>query len=171
MDEDKKQNEQEMVPKQELEACAKERDEYLAGWQRAKADFINHKKDEARRIEELAKYQNEDIIRDLITVMDNFDLGLEALSKQGPVEKGIYMIRAQIEDILRQRGLKRISMKPGDAYDPSVAETITEEDPPAGGPEYPPGSILEVIEPGYKLFDKVIRCARVKLVKQLKTDN
>ncbi len=165
-DEDKKQEgAEEPASQQELEACKKERDEYLAGWQRAKADFMNYRKDEARRIEELARYQNEDIIRDLITVLDNFDLGLAALAKQGPVEKGIYMIRTQIEDILRQRGLARIELKPGDAYDPSVAETITEEDPPAGGPEYPPGSILEVIESGYKLFDKVIRCARVKLVK------
>ncbi len=165
-DEDKKQeNAEESASQPELEACKKERDEYLAGWQRAKADFINYRKDEARRIEELARYQNEDIIRDLITVLDNFDLGLAALAKQGPVEKGIYMIRTQIEDILRQRGLARIELKPGDNYDPSVAEAIAEEDPPAGGPEHPPGSVLEVIEMGYRLSGKVIRPARVKLVK------
>ncbi len=159
-DENDKQNGAEPVPQEELEKCRKERDEYLAGWQRAKADFINYKKDEMRRIEELARYQNEDIILDLITVMDNFDLGLSALEKQGPVEKGIYMIRTQIEDLLRQRGLSRIELKPGDPYDPAIAEAVAE-----GEGEHPPGSVLEIVEVGYKLFDKVIRPARVKVVK------
>ncbi len=178
-DENDKQNGAEPVPQEELEKCRKERDEYLAGWQRAKADFINYKKDEMRRIEELARYQNEDIILDLITVMDNFDLTLEVLAKfkEAPtsaggdgvgvptpkavgMEKGIYMIRTQIEDLLRQRGLSRIELKPGDPYDPAIAEAVAE-----GEGEHPPGSVLEIVEVGYKLFDKVIRPARVKVVK------
>src|SRR5205085_1797306 len=100
---------------------------------------------EARRIEELSRYQMEDILRDLITVLDNFDLGISALEKQGPVEKGIYMIRTQIKDILKQRGLAEIPLQPGDPYDPSVAEAIAEGEAPPGGAA-PPGSILEVIE-------------------------
>ena len=161
-------NNQNVPAEDEFAKCRKERDEYLAGWQRAKADFINYKKEELRRMGDLARYQNEDIIRDLITVMDNFDLGLAALEKQGPIEKGIYMIRSQIEDVLKKRGLTRIPIKPGDMYDPAVAEAITEGDPPAGGRQFPPGSIMEIIETGYKLFEKVIRPARVKVVKQNK---
>jgi molecular chaperone GrpE len=144
----------------EIEALKNQRDEYLAGWQRAKADFINYKRDEAQRLEQIAKYQMEDFIYDLITVMDNFDLGLAALEKQGPVEKGIYMIRTQLEDILKRRGLVRIPIRAGDPFDPAVAEAIAETDS-----EHPAGAIVEVIEAGYKLHDKVIRPVRVKVSK------
>ena len=143
-----------------LEKCEKEKAEYLSGWQRAKADFINYKKEEIKRLEEIAKYGNEDLIKDLITVLDNFDLGLRALEKAGPVEKGIYMIRTQIEDILKQRGLEKIPIKIGEAFDPGIAEAIAEAES-----SHPPGSIIEEIEPGYKLYDKILRPARVKIAK------
>ena len=87
-----------------LDECEKQKNEYLAGWQRAKADFINYKKEELKRMEEMARYATEEFIRELIVILDNFDLGLRTLEKAGPVEKGIYMIRSQLEDILRKRG-------------------------------------------------------------------
>jgi len=142
-------------------ACEKQRDEYLAGWQRAKADFINYKKDEIKRLEEVARYGTEDLMEELITVLDNFDLGLTALEKAGPVEKGIYMIRSQIEDILKKRGLSRIPIKIGDQFDPAVAEVIAEIEA-----DQSPGTIVEEIEAGYLLHDKIIRPVRVKVAKQ-----
>jgi len=140
----------------ELEEVKKQRDEYLAGWQRTKADFINYKKEELKHLEEMARYGNEDIIKDLISVLDNFDLGLRTLEKSGPVEKGVYLIRSQIEDILRKRGLERIPLKPGDPFDPGTAEALTEVES-----DRPAGTVVEEIEPGYKLHDKVLRAARV----------
>lgn len=144
----------------DLEKCKKERDEYLAGWQRAKADFINYKKDETMRLQEIARYGSEELIRELITIIDNFDLGLRALEKSGPVEKGIYMIRSQIEDILRRHGVERIPIKPGDAFDPSISEAIAEVDS-----DKPEGSVVEEIEAGYRIYDKILRPARVKIAK------
>ncbi|MEK7508177.1 MAG: nucleotide exchange factor GrpE [Patescibacteria group bacterium] len=146
--------------KKKLEQCEKTRDEYLGGWQRAKADFINFKKDEARRMDELMRYGNEDLIRELIVILDNFDLGLRTLEKAGTVEKGIYMIRSQIEDILKKRGLEKVTLKPGDKLDTAVAEAIAEVES-----ERPPGTVVEEIEPGYRLYDKMIRSARVKISK------
>ena len=157
-----------------LEKCEKEKAEYLSGWQRAKADFINYKKEEIKRLEEIAKYGNEDLIKDLITVLDNFDLGLLAMESMRPaptlqsesrpsgvgIEKGIYMIRTQIEDILKQRGLEKIPIKIGEAFDPGIAEAIAEAES-----SHPPGSIIEEIEPGYKLYDKILRPARVRIAK------
>ena len=143
-----------------LAECEQMREEYLAGWQRAKADFINYKKEEVRRAEEIAKYQTEDFIYDMIGVLDNFDLGLAALEKQGPVEKGIYLIRAQLMDIMKRRGLERMPVKPGEQFDPVWAEAIAE-----GDSELPAGSILEEIEPGYRLHQKILRPARVKISK------
>lgn len=148
----------------ELEKCVAERDANLAGWQRAKADFINYKKEEAQRMTETIRYANGELIREMIGVLDNFDLGLAALEKQGQVEKGIYMIRAQIADILKRWGLERIEIKKGDIFDPSISEAVAEVDPPAGG-DGPPGSIVEEIETGYRLGGKVIRPARVKISK------
>ena len=72
---------------EKLAAAEKERDEYRAGWQRAKADFINYKQEETKHLQDAVRYGNEDIIKDMISVLDNFDLGLRALEKSGPVEK------------------------------------------------------------------------------------
>ena len=98
----------------QVDEVAAQRDEYLAGWQRSKADFINYKKEEASRAIEVARYGSANLIKDLISVMDNFDLALRTLEKAGPVEKGIYLIRTQIEDILKKRGLAKIDIKEGD---------------------------------------------------------
>jgi molecular chaperone GrpE len=145
---------------EKLVATEKQRDEYLAGWQRAKADFINYKKEEFAHLEEVARYGSEDLIKGLIGVLDNFDLGLRALEKSGPVEKGVYLIRSQIEDILKKRGLVKINIKPGDPFDPGIAEAMAEVEA-----DRPPGTVVEEIEPGYKLHDKILRAARVIIAK------
>ena len=144
-----------------LAAALKARDEYLAGWQRAKADFINYKKEEMSHLQEIAKYGSEDLVKDLLVVLDNFDLGLRAMEKNGGVDKGIYLIRSQIEDILKKRGLSKIEVHPGDMFDPSIAEAMLEM-----ASDRPPGTVLEIAEPGYRLHDKVLRAARVIVSKE-----
>lgn len=149
--------------------------EYLAGWQRAKADFANYKKDEMQKFEEFAKYSSAEIIKEFINVLDSFDLAITAMEamRQAPtlgevgaptksvgVEKGVYMIRAQIEDILKKRGIEKIETKTGSDFDPSFSEAIAIVES-----EEPEGKVLEEIEAGYKLYDKVIRPARVKISK------
>ena len=146
---------------EKLAETKKQRDEYLAGWQRAKADFLNYKKDEARRFEELIRFANEDILEELIGVLDSFDLGLAALEKAGPVEKGVYMVRSKLDNVLKQRGLEILSVKVGDKFEPSLSEAMVEIES-----EQPAGTILEIIENGYKLRDKILRPARVKIAKQ-----
>ncbi len=145
---------------QRLAEAERQRDEYLAGWQRAKADFANYKKEEMAHLQDVAKYGSVDIIRDMIRVLDNFDLGLRSLEQAGPVEKGIYLIRSQIEDILKKRGLAKVEVKVGDAFDPAMMEAMSEvpSDEPAG-------TVAQAIEPGYRLHDKVLRPARVILSK------
>ncbi|MGB9609021.1 MAG: nucleotide exchange factor GrpE, partial [Minisyncoccia bacterium] len=147
--------------KEKLSKCEKERDEYLAGWQRARADFSNYKKDEALRFGEFSKYAIEKLVLDLIPVLDSFDLGIAAMEKSGNVDKGVYMIRAQLEDILKNYGLKKINVEIGKELNPEIAEPIIEVEH-----DGPAGIILEEIEAGYKLYDKVIRPARVKVSKQ-----
>lgn len=160
MSEQKKENSELEELKEKILKCEKERDEYLDGWRRAKADLINYKKDEIKRLEEMAKYLSEDIIMDLIKTLDNFDLGISALEKAGKAERGVYMVRSQLADILKKRGVSEISLKVGDKFDPSFAEAIAEAES-----DHPAGTIIEEIEKGYKLHDKVLRPVRVKVAK------
>ncbi|OGZ01165.1 MAG: nucleotide exchange factor GrpE [Candidatus Liptonbacteria bacterium RIFCSPLOWO2_01_FULL_45_15] len=150
----------ELTVEEKLAEAEKQRDEYLAGWQRAKADFLNYKKDEGKRFEDLIRFANEDILEELIGVLDSFDLGLAALEKAGPVEKGVYMVRSKLDNVLKQRGLEILSVKIGDKFDPSLSEAMVEIES-----EQPVGTILEIIESGYKLRDKILRPARVKVSK------
>lgn len=152
----------------ELEKCQKERDEYLDGWKRAKADLINHKKDEAKRFEMMIKFANESLVKELINVLDSFDLALISF-EQSRINadknaeqrgKGLYLIRQQLEDILRQNGLERIIVSVGQPFDPALQEVIAsiESDKPSG-------MIIEEVERGYLLNGKLIRPARVKVSK------
>jgi molecular chaperone GrpE len=144
----------------ELEIIKKQRDEYLDGWRRTKAEFINYKKDESKRFENVVKYANETIIRELITVLDSFDLALQSLNLDDKVGKGIFLIRTQLEDILKRYGLERISVSVGQKFDPSICDAIAvvESDSPSG-------TIVDEVEKGYMLNGKLIRAARVKVSK------
>ena len=143
-----------------LSKCLKEKDEYLDGWKRAKAELINHKKDEAKRFEIMIKFSQESLIREIIKVLDSFDLALNSLEKEGKAEKGIYLIRAQLEDILKQSGLERVIINIGQQYDSSLAEAIASVES-----DKPEGAIIEEVEKGYLLHGRLIRPARVKVAK------
>lgn len=143
-----------------MEELETQNQEYLDGWKRAKADFINYKKEEAERLENFAKFSNEMIIGDLIVVLDSFDLSLTVLSETDPAKKGMMLIKSQLEDILRKNGLERIQIKKGDKFDPGIEEAVGEI-----VSEEPPGTIAEEVSGGYKLNNKVIRPVRVKISK------
>jgi len=146
----------------ELSKCQKERDDYLDGWKRVKADLINYKKDEAKRFEAIVKFSNEALIKELINVLDSFDLALVALEveEDKKTQKGLYLIRQQLEDILRQNGLERIIVSVGQSFDPALQEAVAtiELDKPSG-------TIIEEVERGYLLNGRLIRPARVKVAK------
>ncbi|PIR97707.1 MAG: nucleotide exchange factor GrpE [Candidatus Colwellbacteria bacterium CG10_big_fil_rev_8_21_14_0_10_42_22] len=149
-------------------------DEYLAGWQRAKADLSNYKKDEFKRLEEVAKFANTEILMDLIRVVDSFELGILALEKASPVrsdsteskqvEKGIHLIKSQLENVMKKYGLERIEAKEGDNFDPAFHEAITSVE----GNDKNDGKIAEEVETGYALNERVLRASKVKVYKSKK---
>lgn len=145
---------------QELVETRQQRDEYLGGWQRSKADFMNYKKEEAKHLEDIARYGSEGIIKELLSLLHTFDLALKDMEKTGVVDKGISLLRSQLEDIIKRRGVEKIDLSPGDMFDPATAEAMMEVDA-----EAPPGSIVEIMEPGYRLHDKVLRAAKVSIAK------
>ena len=146
--------------KEKLALVEKERDEYLNGWRRAKADMANYKNDELARLEEVIKFGNEDTIRELIPVLHSFDLALISLRDSGSVDKGIELIKQQLEEVLKRRGLERISVEVGKEFNPKTQEALLEE-----VSERPPGIVLGVLEEGFTLHGKVVKPARVKVSK------
>lgn len=146
--------------KDELKRVEAERHEYLDGWQRAKADLANYKRDEGKRFEEFAKFAQADLIADIVQALDSFDLALgHEMPKE--VERGIILIRSQIEDALRKRGLEVIHAK-GERFDPALHESVGEVES-----KELEGTVVEELQKGYMLAGKVIRPARVKISKAL----
>lgn len=146
----------------ELAKCKKEVEEYLDGWKRAKADLANYKKEELRRFEVFAKFSQEALIHEIISVLDSFDLALvsDKIKADPQEEKGLYLIRQQLEDILRKNGLERIIISVGDPFDPALQEAIASVES-----DKPSGTVIEEVERGYLLNGKLIRPARVKVSK------
>lgn len=148
-----------------LEEAEKLKDEYLAGWQRQKADFINYQKDALKQAQEIVKYANEDLVSDLLVVLDSFDISINSLKTDGLTEtekriiQGLELIKAQLEDVMRRKGLKPIEAI-GQQFNPQFHEIVEEID----GNESP-GIIVEEVIRGYELNGKVIRPSKVKIVK------
>ena len=148
----------------DAEELKKERDNYLAGWQRAQADFLNYKKEQNKRIEEVLKFANFDLIIRLLPILDNFDL----IEKKFPEElrgdeniKGVLQIKTQILDFLKSQNLEVIKIVVDEKFDPNFHEAI--EMVETGGKE--PDIIVEEIQKGYMMYGRVIRPAKVKVTK------
>ena len=155
MPKDKKEN-------QDIEKISNDRDEYLDGWKRAKADLINYKKDEFKRLEEVARFSNQQIVMDLIKVVDSFELAVSVIEKEGSAEKGIYMIKSQLMDVLSKYGVEVIEVNVGDVFDPNIHEAITTVETD----EAKDDQVAEEVERGYTMGGRVLRATRVKVYKQ-----
>lgn len=147
----------------DFETCRKEREEYLDGWKRAKADLANYKKEEAERVGKIVKFANEALLHDAISVLDSFEVGIVALEKHEEAQKGMKLIMMQLEEVLRRHGLEPINAPPGADFDPARHEAIGETES-----EFPEGVVAEETKRGYFLGGKIIRPAKVKLSKGTK---
>ena len=148
---------------QKLKECQKQRDEYLAGWQRVQADFLNYKKQEAERLKEMTKYVNIGIVLKILPILDNFDLAEKNLSKELKDDKnvfGILQIKTQILDFLKSQNIEEIKAV-GEKFDPNFHEAIEQVEIKNGES----GIVAEEIQKGYKLNGRVIRPAKVRVIK------
>ena len=145
---------------QELE---KQKVEYLAGWQRARADFLNYKKEEMERIEQFLKYGEEEFILKILPILDNFYLAEkklpESLAKDESV-KGLLQIKIQILGLLKNQGVEEIKAV-GEKFDPNFHEAIEQVDLE----NKEPGIVLEEIQKGYKINGRLLRPAKVRVTK------
>lgn len=143
----------------ELEEIKKKCDEYLNGWKRERADFLNYKKDEMERIGQLVKYANEEIIIKLLPVLDNLCLAAGHIK-----DPGINQIKKQLEDFLAKEGIEAIKTI-GEKFDPNAMESIGEVEADRARGSIQSGAVAEEIQRGYTMHGKLIRPAKVKISK------
>ncbi|MFW6173031.1 MAG: nucleotide exchange factor GrpE [Elusimicrobiota bacterium] len=143
--------------KSKLKACQKEKAEYLAGWQRAKADLINYKREQENKISEYYKFANEGLIIEILPVLDSFEQALKHISRQE--KENIQQVYNQLKKILKSNGVEEIPTI-GKKFNPELHEAIEEI-----ASNKKPGIIVEEIQRGYKLHGKIIRASRVKISK------
>ena len=140
---------------------------YLEEWQKARAELINYKKEEEERIMAVVQFSNERIIKELIAVLDSFDLAIQSLENDNQSDdkdkylKGIYLIKNQLEDIMKKEGLEEIKVELNKTPDLSSQEIVAEID----NPQLTPGTVSEIFQKGYKFRGKLIRPVRVAIVK------
>ena len=149
--------------KKKLQECEKAKQEYLEGWQRARADFLNYKKEELERAEGLIEFAKEGMILKILSILDNFEIAEKSLPqdlKEDRNIKGFLLIKNQLKEFLKQNGVEEIELK-GKKFDPAFCEVIEEiEDK-----EKEPGVVIEEIQKGYKINGRVLRPAKVKVAK------
>ena len=160
MADDKKQIEE---LKKRLKDCQRQKDEYLAGWQRERADFLNYKKEELEKIGNVLKYGDLGLILKILPILDNFDITEKKLPENLKADvniKGILQIKNQILDFLKNQGVEEIKTT-GEKFNPNFQEVVEEVE--RKGVES--RIVLEEIQKGYILNGKVLRPTKVKVAK------
>lgn len=141
--------------KQEL---AQEKDKFL----RLFAEFENYKKRTSKERIELFKTANEDLMTVLLPILDDFDRALNEIKKvkdeDSELLKGVELINNKLRNSLANKGLSVVTVKAGDVFDVEQHEAITQIPTPNDDLK---GKIIDVLEQGYKLGDKVIRYPKV----------
>lgn len=143
------QNQEAKCEPSEFEKCQQERTEYLNNWKRERADFLNYKKDEAQRFEEFAKFASEAVVLEVIEVLDDLEKAAKEINNEG-----LSHVLKKFEELLNKYGLEKIKTEE-EKFDPRFHEAV----------EPGEGERIEEIRAGYTIRGKVIRPARVKIVK------
>ncbi|MGB9800023.1 MAG: nucleotide exchange factor GrpE [Thermanaerothrix sp.] len=148
--------------KQELERAQQSEKAYFEGWQRERADFINYKKRIEREQSQLAETIAANILKKYLVIVDD----LERALKNRPTNvdpqwlEGIELIYKKLMAILEAEGVKRIPAE-GAMFDPNLHEAISHDE----SPEHESGQIIEVVQQGYTIGDRVLRPALVRVAR------
>lgn len=147
----------------DLKVAKKEKEEYLTGWQKERAEFMNYKKQEDDRKAMISESLRERILNRFLGVVDSFNMAFanrEAWEKvDAGWRKGVEYIYAQMQSVFEEYGVKSFGAV-GDAFDPNIHESIEMVETSEKDQDH---KIAIVIQQGYKLGDRVIRPARVNV--------
>jgi molecular chaperone GrpE len=139
-----------------LAEVEKERDEHLDDLKRVAAEFENYRKRVSRDQASQAARAHERLVKELLPVLDDLERALEAASEheEGKVEEGVRLVQRELQEALGKEGL--VEIETNGNFDPHVHEALLSQ--PS---EQDDGAILEVLQKGYRLGDRVLRPARV----------
>ena len=142
--------------KSELEELKSQCEEYLAGWQRSKADYENLKKETDQKISEVSSFSKSAVLAELIPILDNFNKAVDHVPEDQKDQDwvvGVFHIKKQLEDFLAQKGLEKIKTV-GQEFDHNLHEAVGKE---KGEKDI----IVKEVSSGYKLNGMVIIPAKV----------
>lgn len=148
----------------ELESLQAQVEEQQDGWLRTRADFENYKKRVQR--DTARSYQDAlaSIIKIYLTIADD----LERALKNKPEDKefaswidGIELINQKLLNQINNHGVEQMDVNPGDIFDPNIHEAITQEE----HPDFTEGQIIDIVQPGYRISDRIIRPAMVRVAR------
>ena len=149
--------------KAQLEKSRNDCGSNLDGWQRERAEFSNYKKRIDREQDQLSQSITGSIIKKYLVILDDLELALKSrpTNKEGAAwAKGIELIARKIQSIVEGEGIERIA-EARVQFDPNHHEAITHEEAPG----FESGEVIEVIRPGYKLGERILRPAMVRVAK------
>ncbi len=144
------------VEEQLTEDLAKEKDKHL----RLFAEFENYKRRTAKERIDLFKTANQEVLQAMLPVMDDFDRAMTQIvkSEDEAIVKGVELIHEKLKNTLVSKGLEEVEVRIGDVFNADFAEAITQIPAPSDDLK---GKIVDVLEKGYKLGDKIIRFPKV----------
>lgn len=148
---------------QELEETRAKADEYLDGWQRARAEFTNYKKRIEREQAQIYQTVTGNVIKKYMEITDDFERALinkPQGSDGAEWANGVELIYSKLLAILQNEGVVRMDAQ-GQVFDPNLHEAITSEE----SDTYESGEIIEVLQPGYMIGNRVLRPAMVRVAK------
>lgn len=148
---------------QELEQAQGKAKEFFDGWQRERADFANYKRRVERDQQAVSVNMKADLVRKYLPVLDDLERAMKARPTEDPAASwanGIELVVRKLQNILESEGVKRIPAE-GELFDPTRHEAITHEE----SPDHESGQIIEVVQQGYTLGDRVIRPALVRVAR------
>ena len=147
----------------DLKIAKKEKEEYLTGWQKERADFLNYKKQEDDRKAVFSEAMRERILTRFLTVLDSFNMAFQNKEAWEKVDenwrKGVEYIYAQMNTVFEEYGVKPIGEE-GESFDPNIHQSIEMIRTDKKEMDH---KIAQVVQKGYKLADRVIRVARVNV--------
>jgi molecular chaperone GrpE len=148
---------------EELRAKAAERDQFKDLAQRTRADFENYQKRNQRDREQERQYMAGQFVLDILPILDNLERATAAAEKageKGPLVQGVGMVEQQFLEVLKRYNVQRIQAE-GKPFDATLHQALIQQP----SMDKMPGTVLQVVEPGYTIHDRVLRPAKVVVSK------
>jgi molecular chaperone GrpE len=166
--EDKKETEELAHLRQSLEEQKAKVAEYLDQWRRAMADFANYRKRQERDQAQATLWANAGLLQSLLPVLDDLERALSELptaegagAQEAAWAEGVRLVERKMRTTLEKSGLQEITSEKGLTFDPNLHEAVSNEE----SAELPEGTILQTARRGYRLGERVLRPAMVKVAK------